>query len=29
MADDVKPAWELEAEARATNALPWSPCPAW
>jgi hypothetical protein len=27
MPDDVRPAWELEAEARATNALPWEPLP--
>jgi hypothetical protein len=25
MTDDVKPAWELEQEARATNAQPWEP----
>jgi hypothetical protein len=27
MADDVKPAWELEQEARATNATDWEPLP--
>jgi hypothetical protein len=25
MAEDVKPAFELEQEARAVNALPWEP----
>ena len=25
MADGLKPAWELEQEARATNAEPWEP----
>jgi len=27
MADGMKPAWELEREARAVNALPWEPMP--
>jgi hypothetical protein len=27
MVDDVKPAWELEQEARAVNAGPWEPPP--
>jgi hypothetical protein len=27
MADGVKPAWELEQEARAINAMPWEPMP--
>jgi len=27
MADDVKPAWELEQEARAVNAADWGPLP--
>jgi hypothetical protein len=27
MADDVKPAWELEQEARAVNAQDWQPLP--
>jgi hypothetical protein len=27
MADDVKPAWELEQEARAVNAADWEPLP--
>jgi len=27
MADDVKPAWELEQEAHAINAADWQPLP--
>ena len=27
MANGLKPAWELEQEARAVNALPWEPMP--
>jgi hypothetical protein len=27
MADDVKPAWELEQEARTVNATDWQPMP--
>jgi hypothetical protein len=27
LADEVKPAWEQEQEARAVNAQPWEPLP--
>jgi hypothetical protein len=27
MGDEVKPAYELEQEARAVNAMPWEPLP--
>ena len=29
MTEKQRPAWELEGEARAVNAKPWEPRPAW